>query len=62
MTVYCPKCWAVVLHRVCDDCCDEEPIVDESFDAIVDRLMFLPWLERDEAEALALDILEADAA
>ena len=59
MTTYCRKCWA----ELEDGCCsDEEPIVDESFDAIVDRLMFLRGLDRPEAEALALDILEADAA
>ena len=44
----------------------EDQIVDEQkpegYDALVDRLMFVMGLDRDEAEIRAMQILEDDAA
>ena len=51
---YCPACWA--------EKPDDSPCSCQSFDAMVDKLMALRGLERDEAEELAEDMLEDDAA
>ena len=58
---YCPDCWCVDPNGECT--CDEDfPAGREGFDGLVDRLMYEKGLDRDEAEARAIAILEEDTA
>lgn len=60
MTNYCPDCGAELPGDCSEGCADE--VSPESFDSLVDKLMNLRGMDKEEAEKLAEDILSEDAA